>query len=49
VHFGGASRHGQRIHRERRYGDIGRAQVRHASVIEALALLRELAEKEEAH
>src|ERR1700676_3732558 len=23
VHFGGASRHGQRIHRERRYGEIG--------------------------
>jgi nicotinamide-nucleotide amidase len=46
VHFGGASRRGQLIHRERRYGEIGRAQVRHVSVIEALALLRELAEKE---
>ena len=46
VHFGGASRRGQLIHHERRYGDIGRAQVRHASVIEALAMLRELAEKE---
>jgi nicotinamide-nucleotide amidase len=48
VHFGAASRGGQRLHRERRYGEIGRAQVRHASVIEALALLRELAENEEA-
>jgi nicotinamide-nucleotide amidase len=47
VHFGAASRRGQLIHRERRYGDIGRAQVRHASVIEALAMLRELAEKEQ--
>jgi nicotinamide-nucleotide amidase len=47
VHFGAASRGGQRIHRERRYGEIGRAQVRHASVIEALAMLRELAEKEQ--
>ena len=45
VHFGAASRRGQRLHRERRYGDIGRAQVRHASVLEALAMLRELAEQ----
>jgi len=48
VHFGAASRGGQRLHRERRYGDIGRAEVRRASVIEALELLRGLAEKEEA-
>jgi nicotinamide-nucleotide amidase len=45
VHFGAASRRGQRLHRERRYGSIGRAQVRHASVLEALAMLRELAEQ----
>jgi nicotinamide-nucleotide amidase len=45
VHFGGASRHGRCLHRERRYGDIGRAQVRRASVLEALAMLRELAEQ----
>jgi nicotinamide-nucleotide amidase len=44
VHFGGATRGGRRLHRERRYGDIGRAEVRHASVLEALAILRELAE-----
>ena len=44
VHFGGASRRGRRLHRERRYGDIGRGQVRDASVREALAMLRELAE-----
>ena len=48
VHFGAASRGGQRLHRERRYGDIGRTEVRRASVIEALELLRGLAEKEEA-
>jgi len=47
VHLAAASRRGQLIHHERRYGDIGRAQVRHASVIEALAMLRELAEKEQ--
>src|SRR5215468_12174346 len=45
VHFGAASRSGKLIHRERRYGDIGRAQIRHASVIEALAMLHELAER----
>src|SRR5206468_7802391 len=39
VHFGAAARGGRLVHRERRYGDIGRAQVRHASVIEALAML----------
>jgi nicotinamide-nucleotide amidase len=44
VHFAAASKAGRLIHRERRYGDIGRAQVRQASVTEALAMLRELAE-----
>jgi nicotinamide-nucleotide amidase len=46
VHFAAAARSGAPIHRERRYGDIGRAQVRHASVIEALAMLSELAARE---
>jgi len=44
VHFAAASNRGGLIHRERRFGDIGRSQVRHASVIEALAMLHELAE-----
>jgi nicotinamide-nucleotide amidase len=44
VHFAAASKRGGLIHRERRYGDIGRSQVRQASVVEALAMLRELAE-----
>jgi nicotinamide-nucleotide amidase len=44
VHFAAAARDGRLIHRERRYGDIGRAQVRRASVIEALTMLREMAE-----
>jgi nicotinamide-nucleotide amidase len=43
VHFGAASRSGRLIHRERRYGDIGRTEVRRAAVVEALVLLRELA------
>ena len=46
VHFGAAARSGKLIQHERRYGDIGRAQVRRASVTEALAMLRELAERE---
>jgi nicotinamide-nucleotide amidase len=44
VHFAAVSKHGQLIHHEKRFGDIGRSQVRHASLIEALAMLRELAE-----
>ena len=47
VHFAAASRGGRLIHRERSYGDIGRAQVRHASVIEALAMLGELAAQQQ--
>jgi nicotinamide-nucleotide amidase len=43
VHFAAASRGGRLIHRERRYGDIGRAEVRRRSVLEALAMLAELA------
>jgi nicotinamide-nucleotide amidase len=46
VHFVAASRGGQLVHREHNYGDIGRVQVRHASVKQALAMLREIAEKE---
>src|SRR6266851_8330757 len=45
VHFAGASRRGQRIERERRYGDVGRAEVRRAAVLDALAVLSELAEQ----
>jgi nicotinamide-nucleotide amidase len=46
VHLAAASRRGELVHRERKYGDIGRAQVRRAAVVDALAMLRELAEKE---
>jgi nicotinamide-nucleotide amidase len=44
VHFAAASKRGALIHRERRFGDIGRSSVRQASVVEALAMLRELAD-----
>jgi nicotinamide-nucleotide amidase len=43
VHFAAASRGGILIHRERRFGDIGRGEVRRLSVLEALAMLTELA------
>lgn len=43
VHFAAASRNGRLIHRERHFGDIGRAEVRRLSVLEALAMLMELA------
>ncbi len=45
VHFAAASRSGALIHKEMHYGDIGREQVRHKSVLQALAMLKELAEK----
>ncbi len=47
VHFAAASRSGRVIHHDRKFGDIGRAQVRRASVVQALAMLQDLAEKEE--
>ena len=43
VHFAAASRSGELNHREQRFGDIGRAEVRRLSVLEALAMLTELA------
>ncbi|MCC6889936.1 MAG: CinA family protein [Hyphomicrobiales bacterium] len=45
VHFAAAARHGRVLHRERRFGDLGRTQVRLASVAEALGLLRVLAQE----
>jgi nicotinamide-nucleotide amidase len=47
VHFAAASRSGRLAHHDRKFGNIGRAQVRRASVVQALAMLQELAEKEE--
>jgi nicotinamide-nucleotide amidase len=43
VHFAAARRGGRVLHRERRYGDPGRAEIRRRSVLEALAMLEELA------
>jgi nicotinamide-nucleotide amidase len=44
VHFAAASRDGTSMHDAKRYGEIGRAGVRHKSVLQALAMLTELAE-----
>ncbi len=47
VFFCAASRSGRVIAHDCKYGDIGRANVRRESVLQALAMLQELAEKEE--
>jgi nicotinamide-nucleotide amidase len=45
VHLAAVTRDGRRVDRERRFGDIGRGEVRRASVAEALTILSELAER----
>jgi nicotinamide-nucleotide amidase len=44
VHFAAAARDGRLIHREKRFGEIGRGEVRLRAVAEALAMLEELAD-----
>jgi nicotinamide-nucleotide amidase len=46
VHFAAAVRGGRSVHREKRYGAIGRRKVRLKSVAEALAMLEQLARNE---
>lgn len=48
VHFAAAARGGRLIHRERRYGAIGRRHVRLESVAEALGMLERLASRKDA-
>lgn len=48
VYFCAASRSGHVIVADREYGNIGRANVRSQSVRQALSMLRELAERQEA-
>jgi nicotinamide-nucleotide amidase len=43
VHFAAATRAGRLTHREQRYGDIGRSEIRRLSVLQALDLLADLA------
>lgn len=44
VHFAAAARDGEIVHAEMHYGDIGRDEVRHKSVLQALAMLLNLAQ-----
>lgn len=46
VHFGAAARDGRHEHREQRFGDIGRGEVRRRSVLVALEMLEKLANGE---
>jgi nicotinamide-nucleotide amidase len=48
VHFAAAGRSGALIHHESRFGDIGRAHVRHVSVKQALDMLSALAQAQPA-
>ena len=43
VHFAAAARSGALTHKEMRYGDAGRSMVREKSVLQALAMLQEMA------
>jgi nicotinamide-nucleotide amidase len=49
VHFATATRTGKLMHAEMRYGNIGRANVRKMSVLQAFLMLHELAEGEGAN
>ncbi len=44
VHFAAATRDGTSMHAAKRYGDIGRGAVRRKSVLQALEMLKALAE-----
>ena len=44
VHFAAAARSGALTHKELRYGDLGRGRVREKSVLQALAMLKEMVE-----
>lgn len=49
VHFAAASRAGTSMHAAKRYGDIGRDNVRQQSVLQALRMLQELVEADAVH
>ncbi len=46
VHFAASGRNGALLHREMRYGDIGRSKIRLATVRTALDMLTEIAQAE---
>ena len=49
VHFAAASRSGQFVHIEKKFGNPGRSEIRKRSVLQAFVMLHELAEKEPAN
>ena len=49
VHFAAASRSGQFVHIEKKFGNPGRSEIRKRSVLQAFIMLHELAEKEPAN
>ncbi|RKE73412.1 CinA family protein [Pseudorhodoplanes sinuspersici] len=48
VHFAVASRSGRLVHAEKRFGNIGRPEIRKQSVLQAFRMLHDLAEGEAA-
>jgi nicotinamide-nucleotide amidase len=46
VHLAAAARDGRHEHREQRFGDIGRAEIRRRAVLMALEMLEKLANSE---
>lgn len=49
VHFAAASRSGKLVHAEKRFGNIGRSDVRKHSVLQAFRMLHDMAEGEDAY
>ena len=49
VHFAAGSRSGRLLHAEKRYGDVGRTEVRKQSVLQAFRMLHDMAELEPAN
>jgi len=49
VHFAAATRSGKLVHAEKRYGNIGRSNVRKESVLQSFRMLHDLAEGEAAN
>lgn len=48
VHFGAAARSGKLVHAEKRFGNLGRSEIRKLSVLQAFRMLHDLAENEPA-
>ncbi len=47
VHFALATRSGELVHAEKRFGDVGRSEIRKRSVLQAFRMLHNAAERQE--